>query len=479
MSCRNVRPLLPWLVLAVMGAGSAACGSETAGSQECVDSCPGARETCVDGACVILDDDAAGDVSSDTPAPDGGDTPDVGDDTEPDIIGDTAVDVADDTTNADVAPDTSADVVSDVGADTEDVGADTDATVPDADVGPDTTTRATIARILEPRDGSTAEFATPLAFLAEVTDTVFDYTGLSVTWSSDVDGVLYEGIPGPDDVSTITVSDLSPGTHTISLDVEAPDGATARDTVRVGVCGWNDVATFDTALPADDWAIIGNAYRDERGWLEMTGNTRDRGGAIANVARPIAAGDVRLRFRVATGQCDAIGPCSVSTPGADGFAVSIFDVRSEAELRELIAAAGRGGALGYGIAGGWGSWSGEPVDGFHIEFDTWHNVYNGSNEFHTDPTTENHIAITLNGNPGDHVLWTEYPALEDNEWHDIDVAVRAEQVTITVDGVVLVDEEVDGLRFKGGYLVFTGTTGFYTNYHRFDELQILEDCRFD
>ncbi len=476
---RRACVLLSSLVFVAAASTFAGCGTDGPGSEACVNSCPNARETCVDGVCVVLDDDASGDVSIDTEPADVADVAEVGDDTAPDIGIDASTDIVDDTAQVDADPDGTPDAEPDGGSGGDDTDVDADATVPDADVGPDTTTRATIARILEPRDGSTAEFSTPLAFMAEVTDTVFDYTGMSVMWSSDLDGVLYEGLPGPDDISTITVSDLSPGTHTISLDVEAPDGATARDTVRVGVCGWNDVATFDTALPTDDWAIIGNAYRDERGWLEMTGNARDRGGAIANVARPIAAGDVRLRFRVATGQCDAIGPCSVSSPGADGFAVSIFDVRTEEELRGVIAAAGRGGALGYGIAGGWGSWTGEPVDGFHIEFDTWHNVYNGSNEFHTDPTTENHIAITLNGNPGDHALWTEYPDLEDNEWHDIDVAVRAEQVTITVDGVVLVDEEVDGLRFKGGYLVFTGTTGFYTNYHRFDELQILEDCRFD
>ena len=30
--------------------------------------------------------------------------------------------------------------------------------------------------------------------------------------------------------------------------------------------------------------------------------------------------------------------------------------------------------------------------------------------------------------------------------------------------------------FWGGYIGFTETTGFYTNYHRFDELQILQEC---
>lgn len=460
----------------------AACGTDsTNGETGCPAPCPGEGEVCIDGTCVVPDDaggddgrpDAAPTDTSDddTNEPDAAEDTDAGEDSSPDVrpdADDAGADASDDV-QADVAPDT-----------TPDAGEDT--AVPDAtgtDSGPDTTARATVARILEPADGSTAEYATPIEFIAEVTDTVFDHTGVTVTWSSDLDGTLYTGIPGPDDVSMISVSDLSVGAHTVTLDVEAPDGNTATDSVRVGVCGWNDVASFDTALPPDDWAIIGDAYRDERGWLEMTGNTRDQGGAIANVARPIAAGDVRIRFRVATGQCDAIGPCSVSTPGADGFAVSIFDVRTEEDLRGVIGAAARGGGLGYGIAGGWGTWDGGAVDAFHIEFDTWHNVFNGSNEFHTDPTDQNHIAITLNGNPGEHVLWTEFPELEDNEWHDIDVTVRSEQVIIAVDGVVLVDEEVDGLRFKGGYLVFTGTTGFYTNYHRFDQLQILEDCRFD
>ena len=65
---------------------------------------------------------------------------------------------------------------------------------------------------------------------------------------------------------------------------------------------------------------------------------------------------------------------------------------------------------------------------FHIEFDTWHNNFDGSQE-HTDPLrdngtgTGNHIAITTNGNPGMHYIWEEV-SLEDNQWHQVEIKSR-------------------------------------------------------
>ena len=47
---------------------------------------------------------------------------------------------------------------------------------------------------------------------------------------------------------------------------------------------------------------------------------------------------------------------------------------------------------------------------------------------------------------------------------------------VTFDGALVIDEVVEGLAFKGGYIGFTGSTGLYTNWHRFDDLQILEEC---
>ena len=333
--------------------------------------------------------------------------------------------------------------------------------------------------ITAPRDAFIGETGLDVVFSARVDLGSYEADDVTVTWESDADGVIYEGTVDDEGLTEFTTSDLGVGIHSITVTVAAAEDVSVSDSVDIGICGWLDAATFDEGLP-EEWETYGDAVRDPRGWLEMTGSARDRAGAIANVGRSVASGDVRLRFRVSTGQCDAIGPCPpTGVEGADGFALSIFEVPDVDTLEAVIAAAQAGGGLGYGIAGGWGSWTGDPVEAFHIEFDTWYNIYNGSTEFHTDPTRENHIGITLNGNPGDHVAWAEAPTLEDNDWHDIEVNIEGTHVVVLMDGVTVIDEDVPGLVFKGGYVVFTGSTGWFYNFHRFDDLQVIEDCRFE
>ena len=131
------------------------------------------------------------------------------------------------------------------------------------------------------------------------------------------------------------------------------------------------------------------------------------------------------------------------------------------ELANLLAEARPGEGLGYAVTP-------RAVDAFHIEFDTYHNAI--------DPTLVNHVAITLNGDPTNHLLWTETPTLENNAWHDIVLRIAGAQVTVLMDGVTVIDADVPGLDFKGGYIGFTGSTGGSTNYHRIDDLQIVQAC---
>ncbi|MCB9507531.1 MAG: hypothetical protein H6700_07000 [Myxococcales bacterium] len=462
-----------------------ACGTV---HDECPEECVGPDEMCVDGECVASGRDVgdlgtgADDAAETSPDVDAVDIADAADD----------ADDADDSADSDVHetsgdPPTDDPEVVDGDPDVDDATPDDADSADDADSSGDADAGDTAAPgdfrlvVLDPTDRATFAAGAPVAFeaLASLAPEV-DATTYVARWVSDIDGELFVGNLDADGLTHFETTTLSTAAHHVSVTVTSSDDESASAEVAVGVCGWTDAATFDTDLPSGEWRTYNNATRDPRGWLEMTGAARDRRGAIANIARPVAAGDVQLRFRVATGQCDTIGPCpSTGQPGADGFALSVFEASDVPELEGIIAAAARGGGLGYGIAGGWGTWTGDPVAAFHIEFDTWHNVYNGTNEFHTDPTSENHIAITLDGNPGDHRLWAEAPTLEDNEWHDIVVSVRGSRVRVSMDDAVVIDDIIDGLTFKGGYVVFTGTTGYYYNFHRFDELQVVEDCRFE
>jgi hypothetical protein len=41
----------------------------------------------------------------------------------------------------------------------------------------------------------------------------------------------------------------------------------------------------------------------------------------------------------------------------------------------------------------------------------------------------------------------------------------------------LVEQLYPELQFRGGYIFFSGSTGYYTNYHRFDDLNVVHTCQ--
>ena len=110
-----------------------------------------------------------------------------------------------------------------------------------------------------------------------------------------------------------------------------------------------------------------------------------------------------------------------------------------------------------------------------VEIDTWHNRQNNT-ERHTDPTNVNHIAITQNADAGDLLAWFEVPDVEDLQPHIVRVDLTGDLMRITYDGSIVIEQPVT-FSFKGGYMFFSGSTGWATNYHRFDDLQILHDCQ--
>lgn len=377
-------------------------------------------------------------------------------DTEPDPedTSDTAVDAEPDT--GEDVPEMDAEDASDADAAEEDAADTTD----EPDLPPQ---GELTAEILTPTARDVVEVGMPVTFTGQVTDTIYAPEDLSVRWVSDIQGELHAGGVDENGMTSFTAADLQIGWHVVTLFVDNPAEQTDAAQVRFGICDWGVPETFDTEIDGDSWRIYGDATWDDGGWLEMTGNFQDRKGAIYNIADVVNPGDVSISFRIWTG----------GGTGADGFAMSVFDAVTVERLDELNAAAGDGGALGYGVGGAWGDWE---IDAFHVEFDTWHNVFNGDNEFHTDPTPENHIGVMTNGDPGTHHLWAEIPTIEDQQWHDVTVQVTGDRVIVTLDAAVIIDGQVPGLNFKGGFIGFSGTTGFFTNFHRFDQLQVLQEC---
>ncbi|MEO1270854.1 MAG: hypothetical protein AAFX99_22430 [Myxococcota bacterium] len=369
----------------------------------------------------------------------------------------------------------------------EDTEAPPEDTVPDrADVLPDTRTDEDTAEppdtaedepdtapvemlevsISSPAPGAVFEVGAPITMTATIENSPAPTDTLSVAWRSSEDGLFATGRANAEGVVTTTTDRLSQGNHTITLRVTGPNGLEAETSVSISICNWTQPETFDGSMLGPGWEAFGSADIDPegRGWLEMTGLEMGQKGAIFNTANIVDQGNIGISFRIMTG----------GGTGADGFAMSVIQAESPQELRTIVNAAGSGGALGYGYGGDWGTY--DDVPGFHIELDTWHNRFNGGNEFHTDPTEENHIGVMLDGDPGNHYLWAELPNIEDQQWHDVEITITGGNVLVTLDGDTVIDGFIEQLDFKGGYIGFSGTTGFFTNYHRFDDLQIRQEC---
>lgn len=290
----------------------------------------------------------------------------------------------------------------------------------------------------------------------------WDVSELDITLTSSVAGAL----PAPTwDASagawTWRSSSLVAGAHDLDLDVTAPDGSSDHLDLSVGVCRWPPMERFDTDVVGGGWTTFGAARWDAGGWLEITGNETWRSGSIYKTSQKVSPGNVRLVFRFATG--GGVGS------GADGYAVNVIDVPDAAALATAVASADDGGCLGFGTAAPCGS---SPTNSFHVEIDTWFN----ENTPITDPTPNNHIGIMLDGDAGNHVLWSSVASLEDLVWRELDVQTISSRIIVKLDGVVIIDGDIPGFVFDGGYIGVSGSTGAATNFHRFDDLQIFDRC---
>ena len=304
----------------------------------------------------------------------------------------------------------------------------------------------------------------------EVTSTVqlgnlSSYTGYSIRWEDDAEQEV-----ASTSVETDGQTDLI-GSHFTQqkgfVDVHArlitPDGI-CEDTIIKPITVCTDQLVEDFTIQPTNWVLHGDAYWDTNGWVEMTGIAKSKKGAVYNTIDSISQGAASIRFTLRTG--------NGLNGGADGFAFTIINTNSTA-LEGLLDLAWSGGGMAYGIGGPYGSWTGNAIT---VEIDTWHNVYNGTNEVHTDPTNVSHIALTKNADPSNHIVWFEVPSVEDYQDHSIRVDIYAGNVRVFYDDAEVINQPVN-INFKGGEMFFSGSTGWATNYHIFDDLEIYHDCQ--
>jgi hypothetical protein len=94
-------------------------------------------------------------------------------------------------------------------------------------------------QITAPLDDSEVAADQTVMFEGSAEDAQSDPIELTATWTSSEDGLLGEGTPSSSGALALTVDDLSPATHIITLDVADPDGGNCSEFIVVRVLSGN------------------------------------------------------------------------------------------------------------------------------------------------------------------------------------------------------------------------------------------------
>ena len=284
---------------------------------------------------------------------------------------------------------------------------------------------------------------------AQVSDLEDPSAHLIVTWASDVDGVLGSGAATSAGESWVTwPSPRTEGDHLLTASVVDSCGNTAS--AQTSVCQQAGYTVDE--LDLSSWQFEGVANWDaSNNWLELTSAGQGLVGTAFATDTVVDASNVEIRFSFYIGD----------GTGADGISLTALDVD-----RMTTFLGGTGCGIGYG--GGASCTVGPALPGWSIEIDTYDN---GSG---VEPTPNDHLAFTFDGDVDAYVAWAELPEMEDTGWHEMSVVVAAPRVTIAIDGTTYIDQDLGGSFGFDAYVGFTAGTGGETNRHLIDALTVTE-----
>lgn len=298
-----------------------------------------------------------------------------------------------------------------------------------------------------PTAGSIVEPGDPL--IVSVTDPDGEVEGLVVTWESSVDGPVDVGLVGADGRAEGLWLEGTGGEQTLTAAVT--DACDAPATASVDVC--RQEGYVSDALDLSTWVFEGSArYDAAEEWVELTNidGTFQLGSAFQTTETTGSGVHIAFRFFVSGGT------------GADGFALTALDTS-----RASTYLAHPGGCLGYG--GGGPCAPDLPLYGWSIELDTFFSPG-------IDPTEADHVSFHFDGDVAGYEAYAALPEMEDGAWHTMDIDVDAPRVTIAVDDIVYIDQDIPGTYDFPAQVGFTAATGGETNYHLIDTLSVVEDA---
>lgn len=301
------------------------------------------------------------------------------------------------------------------------------------------------ATILSPADGSILpEPAVDQTLDGVVADE--DGDDLLVTWTVD-DAVLSSTTTVPGAVSA-TWPAADSGVHTLRL---GATDACGEVQVAAEVCQ-QGTTTYEN-LGISTWHYEGSAYWDSTtSELVLTDALIEQVGTAFDTTAAVSGGSVSIEFEFYIG----------GGSGADGISLTALDAD-----RLTSYTGGTGCGIGYG--GNASCTSGPALPGWSIEVDTYYNEG-------YDPTADDHVAFTFDGDADNPAAWAALPEIEDTGWHSMRVVLTAPHVSVTLDGVSYIEQDLTGYFAFPAYVGFTAGTGGNTNRHRIRSLTVTDQA---
>ncbi len=273
--------------------------------------------------------------------------------------------------------------------------------------------------------------------ILEITATDPEDDDIMLTWISD-----YGSINSSNNTA-IWDAPEEPGFYNINCTATDPSGASDTATITLQVCSL--IPTNMSEINIEEWNFEGSAvWNESENTLELTPAETGQVGSAFNTIDTVSGYRAEITFEFFIGD----------GTGADGLTFTALDVD-----RMTTFLGQSGGGIGYGGLPGW-----------TIEIDTY---YNGG----SDPTPDDHLAFTFDGNANDYILWASLPEMEDTGWHTMKIQVNAPHVYVEVDNITYIDENIEGWVDFNAVVGFTAGTGGATNRHAVKGLIVSDtDC---
>jgi hypothetical protein len=287
-----------------------------------------------------------------------------------------------------------------------------------------------------------------LSLVGTVQDDLDPPEALAVAWSSTVDGAIASGFAQADGSAAAEwAAGRSDGPHTLRLTVTDTCGNEAS--AEVAVC--QQAGYVEDELSLESWNFEGDARWDaDNGWLELTAATENAVGTAFQTGSTVSGDSVDIEFLFWIG----------GGSGADGLSLTALD-----SSRATTFLGGTGCGLGYG--GDAACTAGPALPGWSLEVDTYFN--DGQ-----DPTSQDHLSFTFDGDVDAPVVSVALPEMEDTGWHTLRVSVAAPRLRVEVDGTAYIDQDLSGFTAFPAWVGFTAGTGSLTNQHLVDSLEVTE-----